>query len=101
MRGVNKLCVICALVTGACPVLALASGPADSAWPMFGQSPSAQRRTDSRGPTELPYVKWSFQAQHIGVTRSIFYASPSIDTDGTVYAPCQDGWLYAVNPAGQ
>jgi uncharacterized delta-60 repeat protein len=45
-------------------------------------------------PTEFDEYRWEWRASLNGV----FYASPAIGPDGTVYIPCTDGRLYAVSP---
>ncbi|MBL7183088.1 MAG: PQQ-like beta-propeller repeat protein [Anaerolineae bacterium] len=67
-------------------------GLADSPWPMVLHDLQHTSRSPYSGPS-IPGLKWSY-AMGGGV------GSPSIGSDGTIYAGSGDGKLYAINPNG-
>ncbi len=67
---------------------------ADTPWPMFHHDFNHTGRSPYLG-AQTGVEKWNF-----ATGKWIFWSSPAIDSDGTIYVGSRDHKLYAINPNG-
>jgi outer membrane protein assembly factor BamB len=67
--------------------------PVNSIWKSLGNNYKRQGLSDFNGP-ELGCVKWAFD------TNGPVTSSVAVGHDGRIYAACEDGNLYAIDPNG-
>ncbi len=90
MCGIKKIfLLICAIVS-----FSITFGWSQHMWSTFQYNNQRTGRCPYFGP-ETSDTLWTYT-----LGGAIFWSSPAIAEDGTIYFGCQDGYLYAINPDG-